>query len=101
METIKYWYISRHPTTNEVIFNINLPKPEKDIVFTSDPLGWILHAADTKYLLTWENNYRFLHSAGCFCEGECIFVRDEKLVDNIFLSRDETTLIIDKLCTEK
>ena len=101
MERIKYWYISRHPETNEVMFNINLPKPEKDIVFSRDPAGWVLHAADKGcYLLTWENSYRELHSNGCFCDGDCIFVREAKLIDNIFLSRAETSRILDKLCDE-
>lgn len=99
MESIKYWYISRHPETNEIIFNINLPQPEKDLVFTADPSGgWIMQTTDNnKYLLVWENNYRELHSAGCFCEGTCIFIREEKLIDNIFLSREETARILNQL----
>lgn len=102
MESIKYWYISRHPETHEVMFNINLPHPEKEIVFSEDPLGgWILQTSDqNKYLLTWENNYRAMHSLGCFCEGECIFVREENLIENIFLSREETRSILSKLCED-
>jgi len=103
METakpIKYWYISRHPETNEIQFNINLPKPEKDLVFSRTSEGWILDANEEKYLLTWENNYKSLHANGCFCEGKCIFVREAMLIDNIFLSRKETSYILDKLCDE-
>jgi hypothetical protein len=102
MESIKYWYISRHPETHEVLFNINLPHPEKDIVFTEDSFGgWILQTSDqNKYLLTWENNYRAMHEVACFCEGTCIFVREEKMIDNIFLSREETRSILAKLCED-
>lgn len=102
MESIKYWYISRHPTTHEVLFNINLPKPEKDIVFTEDPSGdWILQTSDKNtYLLKWDNNYRAMHEGGCFCEGKCIFIREAEMIDNIFLSREETTRILSKLCDD-
>ena len=99
MESIKYWYVCRNPDTQEVIVNINLPRPEKDIFFTEDPSGgWILHTVDEKYLLTWDNNYRAMHDNGCFCEGQCIFVEQAKLIDNIFLSRVETCEILSKLC---
>ena len=100
MKTLKYWYISRHPETNEIQFNINLPKQEKDITFEKDENGWILKTSYGPFSLVWENNYRELHSQGCFCNGECIFVSEAKLIDNIFLSREETTTIINNLCTQ-
>ena len=98
MQELKYWYLSRHPETNEIQFNINLPQPEKDLTFEKVSDGWILKASGESYFLSWENNYKELHSQGCFCEGKCIFIREAELIDNIFLSRKETNLILDNLC---
>lgn len=100
MENVKYWYLSRNPKTNEIVVNMNLPKPEKDIVFKrTGPCTWALQTAENNcYTVDWEYNYRTIHAKGCFCEGECIFIREAALIDNIFLSRVETEQILDGLC---
>ena len=101
MTYLKYWYISKHPETGEIMFNINLPRPEKDIVFTRTSEGWDLQTSENiKYTLTWENNYRELHNKACFCDGVCIFIKEAKIIDNIFLSLDETSKILDLLCAD-